>query len=91
MQIELNFLEVLFVMSINVAFLVLPVKSIGGFGTTEGAWALGLMVIGVAKETAIGAGFAIHILALLNVVLLFVVGFLWQSLAKKKKNETLEE
>lgn len=76
MGLDLSLLQVAFVSTLGLAFLVLPVKSLGGFGATEGAWTIGLMLLGVEKEVAISAGFVVHIYSLANVCLLFVVGTL---------------
>lgn len=85
LNIRLNVFQVIFVSSIGLVFLVLPVKSIGGFGTTEGSWAIGLMLLGFSKEIAIKAGFVIHIFALLNVTILFIIGILFRFLYYKFK------
>lgn len=80
--INLSIWQVVFVSSIGLAFILLPIKSIGGFGTTEGSWTIGLMLFGVLKETAIEAGFVIHIFALINVIILFFVGIIMKFLIK---------
>jgi len=76
LHIYLNVFQVIFVSSIGLFFLVLPVKGVGGFGTTEGSWAIGLILLGVTKKSAIEAGFAIHIYALMNVLFLFFIGII---------------
>ena len=73
-SIELSFFQVIFISSIGIVFMILPIKSIGGFGTTEGSWALGMMLLGYGKEAAIESGFVVHIYALINVFLLFLLG-----------------
>lgn len=39
---------------------ILPIQGIGGFGTREGGWIIGFILLGVSLETAISASFAIH-------------------------------
>jgi uncharacterized membrane protein YbhN (UPF0104 family) len=73
-SIELSFFQVVFISSIGIVFMILPIKSIGGFGTTEGSWALGMMLLGYGKEIAIQSGFVVHIYALVNVFLFFLLG-----------------
>jgi len=85
LHISLSLFEVLFVSSIGLAFTILPIKSIGGFGTTEGAWTIGLMLLGITKAVAIPASFALHIFALANVCIMFFIGILLQIIAKKEK------
>lgn len=83
--LRLSVFEVLFVSSINITMMILPIKSIGGFGTTEGAWTLGLILLGIDKTLAIQAAFAIHIFGLINVIVLFGLGFLGRWLIVKKQ------
>ncbi|MFQ6135782.1 MAG: lysylphosphatidylglycerol synthase transmembrane domain-containing protein [Candidatus Hydrothermarchaeales archaeon] len=40
---------------------ILPVQGIGGFGTREGGWTIGFILLGVSLETAIATSFALHI------------------------------
>ena len=76
LDIELNLFQILFISSIGVAFILLPIKSIGGFGTTEGAWTIGLMLLGFSKEISISTGFVVHIYALVNVLIFFSIGLI---------------
>jgi uncharacterized membrane protein YbhN (UPF0104 family) len=85
--IDFGIFEVIFVSSIGMAVLVLPIKSIGGFGTTEGSWAVGMMLLGYHKDISIKAGFVVHIYALLNVTILFVIGLIFKFFIERKYNE----
>ncbi|RLI87096.1 MAG: hypothetical protein DRO76_02845 [Candidatus Altiarchaeales archaeon] len=44
---------------------ILPIQSIGGFGTMEGAWAISFISLGIPKEMAIASGFGVHIVLFL--------------------------
>jgi len=83
MEIDVTIFQVIFVSSIGIAFVLLPIKSIGGFGTTEGAWTVGLMLLGFTKELSITAGFVVHLYALINVVIFFFIGLIFRYLLKK--------
>jgi len=83
MGIETTIFQVIFVSSIGIAFVLLPIKSIGGFGTTEGAWTVGLMLLGFTKELSITAGFVVHLYALINVFIFFFIGLIFRYLSKK--------
>jgi len=72
--IETNVFETLFVSALGMAFMILPIKSVGGFGTIEGTWIVGLMILGLEKTLAIEAAFAVHLFALANVLVLFFIG-----------------
>ena len=72
--IELNIIELFFVMSFQVAILILPIKTFGSFGTTEGAWLLGLMALGIESNFALKSGFIIHIINLSSAGIYFLIG-----------------
>ena len=56
---------------------VLPINSIGNFGTQEAGWATGLILLGYTKEIAITSGFATHLLTL--AYMLVLGGISWLS------------
>lgn len=80
MNIQLSIFQTLFVSSIGITFVLLPIKSIGGFGTTEGAWAIGMLLLGFSKEIAIESGFSVHLLALLNVLVMYFIGIISRAI-----------
>ena len=77
-----GFLAVLFASTFAIISTVLPVQGIGGFGTIEGAWTIGFMLIGFAKADAISSGFIYHIV----VILYFIILGLYGLLALKAQN-----
>lgn len=81
MNLDLNLLQIIFISSIGIAFILLPIKSIGGFGTTEGAWTIGMLLLGFSKEVSISSGFTVHLIALFNVAVFFVIGFLFKKIS----------
>jgi hypothetical protein len=76
MGIPIAFLAVLFASTFSIISTVLPVQGIGGFGTVEGAWTIGFMLIGLTKADAIGSGFSYHIVVILYFVILGIYGLL---------------
>jgi uncharacterized protein (TIRG00374 family) len=88
-NIDLTIIEVIFINTIWIFVMILPIKSVGGFGITEWSWALGLLILGYSKKEAIEAGFVVHIYTLINVIFLFCVGILIKYLVfkKSKKNQ----
>ncbi len=54
---------------------VLPVQGIAGFGSIEASWALGFVMLGVAKEAAIATGFVFHFVIMAYFVVLGAVGW----------------
>ncbi len=85
LNMDYDIYQILFVSSIGMAFIILPIKSVGGFGTTEGSWAIGLILLGTTETEAIGAGFVIHIFALLNVLVLFLLGINYKKAFQKNQ------
>lgn len=82
LNIDLSILEIIFISSIGIVFLIIPIKSIAGFGTTEGSWVVGMLVLGYSKEIGVLSGFATHIIALTNVTILFVIGYLFRRMTE---------
>ena len=56
---------------------VLPVQGIAGFGSIEATWALGFVMLGIAKESAIATGFVFHFVIMAYFVVLGIVGW-WE-------------
>lgn len=54
---------------------VLPVSGFAGFGTTEGAWVIGMLAVGLDYEPAVASGLLIHVLRLVFAGVLGAVGY----------------
>ncbi len=65
MGIPLNLLEVIVGATFAMLTFILPISSLAGFGTLEGAWAIAVMSLGITKEAAIISGFGFHIILLI--------------------------
>ena len=85
MGIYLNLLQIVFISSIGIAFIIIPIRSIGGFGTTEGIWTIGMLLLGFDKEIAIQSGFTVHLIVLFNVLIFFLIGLLFKYLINKSR------
>lgn len=90
LNLSLNLMELFFIMTIQVAILVLPIKSFGGFGTTEGSWMLGMMALGIEKKVALETGFTIHIIALFSAFIFFIIGLLGKKFLDHKYEKSLQ-
>lgn len=75
--INLRLWQSIFISSIGMIFLVIPIKSIGGFGTSEGSWAIGMTLLGFDGTIGLQSGFITHIYALINVFLLMIIGVIF--------------
>ncbi|MBN1187223.1 MAG: flippase-like domain-containing protein [Bacteroidales bacterium] len=84
MGINLNFWQSIFISTLGISFLILPFKSFGGFGTSEGSWAVGMVLIGFDKTIGIQTGFVTHVFALLNVLILLIIGIVLLIHEKRK-------
>lgn len=76
MGISVGFFVVLFASTFAIVSTVLPIQGVGGFGTIEGAWTIGFMLIGLTKADAISSGFSYHIVVILYFVILGIYGLL---------------
>lgn len=77
MQINLGYMPVVFASSFVIFTTVLPIQGIGGFGTVEGGWVIGFMLVGLNEATAISSAFGFHICMLAYTLFLGLSGFLF--------------
>ena len=81
MNINLNFLLVVFATSFAIFTTVLPIQGIGGFGTLESGWVIGFITVGLSKDIAISSGLIYHTIILIYFLLLGI----WGTMAIKKR------
>ena len=74
-NIQLHPLQILFASSFVLCTFMIPLQGIGGFGTTEGGWALGFIAVGLSSEMAISSGFVFHIVNLVFVMIVGIFGY----------------
>lgn len=60
--IKMTFFQVSVACILIILSTILPVSGIAGFGTTELAWTIGLMIFGIEKNLAIMSGLLIHLI-----------------------------
>jgi glycosyltransferase 2 family protein len=89
MNINFGIIPVLFATSFAVFSTVLPIQGIGGFGTMEGGWALGFIMVGVSNDVAISTGFGFHLIILFYTLLLGIFGYLSMFLSRKERKPDL--
>ena len=85
MGVDIPLTEVLFALAFTNGFNLLPIQTVGNFGTTEFPFAWFLNYFGTSMETATITGFSLHILILLYCVPLGAYGYI-----KKPKEEINE-
>ncbi len=85
--IRISYMEIIFVSSILVPLMLLPVKGLAGFGTHEVGWAIGFLILGYDKEISILTGFAIHIVSLFFVVSMGVQGLIALRFLRNKQQQ----
>ena len=59
-----SYLDTVTAVTFSVLASVLPINSMGNFGTQEVGWTAGLTLLGYTKEAAISSGFATHLITL---------------------------
>lgn len=88
MNLDVNFIPAVFASSFAVFTTVLPIQGIGGFGTMEGGWAVGFILVGVPPTDAIASGFGFHIIMLVYTVIFGVYGLLFLKYRSLKEKRT---
>jgi hypothetical protein len=74
--LELSFFEGVFVATFALITSILPIHGLVGFGTTEGFWAIGMLLLGYSKGLAISSGFGIHVIILFFSLITALFSFL---------------
>ncbi len=64
----------------------LPIYGFAGFGTIEGGWTLGFLLIGFKKEEVIAGAFCFHVLLLSFALILGLLGFLFLKWKPQNKS-----
>jgi len=72
-----SFFVTVVAVSFSILASILPINSLGNFGTQEAGWATGMILMGYSKVDAISSGFATHLITL-GYMLLFG-GIAWIS------------
>ena len=76
MGINISVISLTFALAFTSIFNLLPIQSIGNFGTVEFPFAWALMRFGTPKEIAIVAGFSLHLIILLYCIPLGIYGLI---------------
>ena len=79
MGVDVPIMQVLFALAFTNVFNLLPVQTVGNFGTTEFPFVWLLTHFGTSVETATVTGFSLHILILIYCLPLGMYGFLNRS------------
>lgn len=78
MNLEIHFIPAVFASSFAVFSTILPIQGIGGFGTVEGGWAIGFILIGLPETVAVASGFGFHIIVLVYTIIFGICGLFSQ-------------
>jgi uncharacterized protein (TIRG00374 family) len=70
----LSFWGTVFASTLGIVATLLPVGTLGNFGTQEMGWALGMTMLGVDRETAIATGFSTHLVGFVLAGLFALIG-----------------
>lgn len=80
MEIYLSLWKILIASGILVITTVLPIHSVGGFGTIEGIWTTTYVALGVSTPMAISSGFGVHLIIVFYFLILGFVGMVLMKL-----------
>ena len=75
MGVDIPLIEVLFALAFTNGFNLLPIQTVGNFGTTEFPFAWFLNYFGTSMDTATVTGFSLHLLILLYCLPLGIYGY----------------
>lgn len=89
MGFDMTFWTVLFASTFALITTILPVQGIGGFGTIEGGWAIGFIIMGVPKEVAISLGFSVHIVLISYFTILGLIGLVGKKNRDRRESPEL--
>jgi uncharacterized membrane protein YbhN (UPF0104 family) len=84
LQIKVNLIEMFYLMSLQMAMLIVPIRSFAGIGTTEGVWMLGMMSLGIGSSLALQSGVVIHIIQLMTGTVFFLIGLPFKHVLDRK-------
>lgn len=85
MGIDVSIVRLTFALAFTSIFNLLPVQSVGNFGTVEFPFAWVLMRFGTEKDLAIVAGFSLHLIILLYCIPLGIYGLIKKPRHHDKK------
>ena len=80
MEIYLSIWKILIASGILVITTILPIHSVGGFGTIESIWTTTYVALGVSTSMAISSGFGIHLIIVLYFLILGLAGILMMKM-----------
>lgn len=79
-----SLIDLLFIMTVQVVILILPIKSFGGFGTFEGSWVVGMLLLGFNKQQSLESGLIVHLLQLFTAAVFLLIGLATRYTVLKK-------
>lgn len=77
MNIEFSFAKAILAASFMLFASLLPIRGIGGFGTSEAFWTMILVPLGLSFESSVIFGFSYHIILTLYYLIIGGLGFLF--------------
>lgn len=86
MHVNIGYIPAVFASSFAVFTTVLPIQGIGGFGTIEGGWAVGFILVGVPDAVAVASAFGFHLIMLVYTVLFGIWGSIFLKHVGSKPN-----
>jgi uncharacterized protein (TIRG00374 family) len=86
MHVDIGYIPAVFASSFAVFTTVLPIQGVGGFGTIEGGWAIGFILVGVPDAVAVASAFGFHLIMLVYTVFFGVGGYISLKYAGSKQS-----
>ncbi len=85
MEVYLSIWKIFIASGIMVITTILPIHSIGGFGTIEGTWTAIYVALGVSAQVAFASGIGVHLIIVLYFLILGIIGFVLMKMDKQPR------
>lgn len=87
MEVYISIWKIFIASAIMVITTILPVHSVGGFGTIEGTWTAIYVALGVSAQMAFVSGIGVHLIIVLYFLVLGAIGIVMMKLNSVKRIE----
>lgn len=83
-HLDYNFIQVIFASTISNFTFILPISTVGSFGTFEAGWAIGFMLLGMTVEMAVPIGLFTNVFGMIINGVLASIGYFYLTSSEPK-------
>jgi uncharacterized protein (TIRG00374 family) len=85
-HLDYSFIEVVFASTISNFTFILPISTLGSFGTFEAGWAIGFMLLGMTMEMAVPIGLFTNVFGMIINGVLASIGYFYLTSTRQGKS-----